>query len=124
MGVVRHVIPGAVQAAECLLNHVLGRLPVPEHEKREPGQPQRMPLVDRGDRLAGAHLAVRRVTVPAVPAWCHGFGDRCGRRVPERPPRRGLMSTYQKRQRGPKVASATRQALTNDAIVGEQIARR
>jgi hypothetical protein len=75
MGVVRHVIPGAVQAAECLLNHVLGRLPVPEHEKREPGQPQRMPLVDRGDRLAGAHLAVRRVTVPAVPAWCHGFGD-------------------------------------------------
>ena len=72
---VRNAVPGLVQAAKGLLHRIFGRLPVPEHEEREPGQPQRMLLVDRSDCPVGVHSAVFRVTVRAVRYWRHSGRD-------------------------------------------------
>ena len=76
MGVVGDAVPGPVEAAERLLHHVLGRLPVTEHQECEPRQAQRMPPVEGRDRLAGVGLTIHRVIVRASPARRHNCADR------------------------------------------------
>jgi hypothetical protein len=58
VAVVGQPVPGPVQAAERLLHHVLGRLPVPEHDEREPGQAEGVTAVQRGHRVTGIGLTV------------------------------------------------------------------
>jgi hypothetical protein len=61
--VVGQPVPGPVQADERLLHHVLGRLPGPQHDEREPGQAEGVAAVQRGHRVTGVGLAV----IPGAP---------------------------------------------------------
>ena len=63
---VRNAVPGPVEATESLLHYIFGRLPVAEHEEREPGQPQRVLVVELSHCLVGVHSANIHVTVRAI----------------------------------------------------------
>jgi hypothetical protein len=55
---------GLVHSTECVLHHVLGGIGVTEHEQRQPGQAQRMGLVERGN--VPFRRGLRRLRSPGV----------------------------------------------------------
>src|SRR5690606_7353929 len=68
-----------MEAEERLLHHVLGRLPVTDHDQSEPGEAERVLGVERADRVVRIRVAARgayvedlRLHVPETPPRAQG----------------------------------------------------